>query len=114
MAGEQTRKWHPEAREISGFGGSYEEACRAMVERGAEWLEEHEDADPIVEQAEGVYGLTRAENDDADSLMSAMAEAARDVGGDGPTGAMKQACVNHAGYVERNGWDAYQEAMRDE
>lgn len=32
--------------EISGFGGDYEQQCRAMVIAGVEWFDEHPDANP--------------------------------------------------------------------
>ena len=31
----------PEMREISGFGGDYEQTCRNMLAAGLRWLDEH-------------------------------------------------------------------------
>lgn len=106
-------EWRDDAAEVSGFGGVYEEACRAMVARGVEWLDTHPDADPIIREAENVFGLIEPRNDDAMKLTNAMSEAAKRVAGEGPTGAMMQMCVSHAGYAHEHGWDDYQEAMAD-
>lgn len=100
-------------REISGFGGSYEEACRAMVVAGVEWLDAHPAASPKIGEFEGVLGLTTAENEDADAFREAMADAAREVGDDdgGPTGAMMQFASRHAMSAHEMGWAAYVEEM---
>lgn len=39
MAGQYV--WTVEMREISGLGGQYEAACRAMVAAGCEWFDAH-------------------------------------------------------------------------
>ena len=42
-----TREYDPNMKEISGFGGSYESGCRAMVLAGLEFLDySHQGSDP--------------------------------------------------------------------
>lgn len=107
-----------EMGEISGFGDdlpSYEEACRAMVTTGAEWLDENPDADPgFAElQADGMsfFGVIKEKNGDAAALVEAMTDAAKEAGGESPTGAMVHAAVSHVMWIDENGWDAYVEKM---
>ena len=90
-------------REISGFGGSYEAACRAMVVAGLEWLDKKAEAVPEFSTYENIYGVINAENEDAKELRRVMAEAA----GDDPTGAMMQATIGHVLWIKKNGWDKY-------
>lgn len=103
----ETYEFTDEMGEISGFGGSYERACRDMVIAGVEWLDEHPDAEPEILEMENVIGLVKADNDAAEQLTDVMADAAEDT----PTGAMMHACVRHVIYVGENGWDEYVELM---
>jgi hypothetical protein len=100
-----------EMREISGLGDSYEAACRTMVIRGAEWLDEHPNADPHFSGYKNVYGIIYEDNDDAKSLIKAMVEAAIEKHGDSPTGAMVQATVSHVMHIAKNDWDKYAQEM---
>lgn len=88
-------------REISGFGAvggwAYEEACRAMVVAGLEWL----DANP--------GALPRAKDERGKALMEAMAAPV----GEEVTGIMMQACVLHVLRAHQIGWDQYAAEMRD-
>ena len=105
-------------REISGFGGGYEEACRAMVLAGVAWLEANPVADPQFSGYRGVYGVITEDNDDAKDLTAAIMNATV-VGADGQpaavsdgaTGAMHQATVNHVLIVKTHGWDWYVNEM---
>jgi len=90
-------------REISGFGGGYEEACRKMVITGMEWLDENKEANPTFQQFENVYGLTANENDDMLAMQNAM-NAAID---NDASGAMMQASTNHVLFAHKNGWEKY-------
>lgn len=106
-------EWTDEMGEISGFGGSYETACRKMVMRAATWLRAHEDADPTFGEIEGVFGISDAFNDDAKQAREEMVKAAKDVSGNagGPTGAMIHACTQHVVYISEYGWDEYKRQM---
>lgn len=97
--------------EISGFGGSYEEACRSMVVAGAEWLDENPEADIEWSEFEGVMGVAIPENGDAEDLQRVMSEAAEEVGDEPPSGAMMHAATRHVAHVSVHGWDSYVETM---
>ena len=100
-----------EMSEISGFGGSYEAACRKMVIAGLEWLDEHPDADLKFGGFEGVYGLITDESEDAEALTKHIIAAVSNSQDGGPTGAMHQAAIQHILFIKRNGWDAYVREM---
>lgn len=99
----------PEMGEISGFGGSYEDACRLMLRAALLWLDDHPDADPKFHGYKGVYGIMTEDNEDAKALSDAAVNA---VGGD-CTGAMHQAVMTAAIYIRKNGWDAYVKIMSE-
>jgi hypothetical protein len=61
----EPRQFTDDMREISGFGGGYEQQCRAMVLAGLDWLDAHPDADPKFHGYSGVYGIATEDNDDA-------------------------------------------------
>jgi len=101
---------YPEgSREISGFGGGYEEACRNMVVAGMEWLKENPDANPTFKQYKNVYGITADENTDMKNMQNTMNEAI----GNEASGAMMQASTNHVLYAHKNGWEKYIEEMTE-
>lgn len=107
--GELKRYEYPEGtREISGFGGDYEAACRAMVKAGCEWFDEHPDAEPKFGTFKQIYGITTDENDDAKSLTKTMLAAVADT----PTGAMHQASLGHVFAIQKHGWDGYLEELK--
>lgn len=94
-------------REISGFGGGYEKACRDMVIKGIKFLDKNS-ANPIFSTYENIFGIIKEDNEDAKKLTNAMLAASSDC-----TGAMMQVCVNHVLYINKNGWDKYVEEMKD-
>lgn len=99
-----TYEFTPEMGEISGFGGGYEAACRAMLKSGAEfWDAQPEGFDPKYQGMEGVYGLILDHNEDAKKLDEAIIAGS---GGDA-TGAMHHAVVSHLFFIRKNGWEAY-------
>lgn len=103
-------EWTEDMREISGFGGGYERACRAMVSAGCKWWSERPDADPQFHGFRGIYGVIAEDNDDAKALSKAVTDAA---GGD-CTGAMHQAAISHVfGWRKLGSWLAYQQKMRE-
>lgn len=95
--------------EISGFGGSYEAECRAMVVRGLEWLDEHPDADPKFHGYKDLYGMIAEDNDDARGLSAAVAPKGSDV-----TGAMHQASIEHILWIRKNTWHRYLEVKKQQ
>ena len=107
--------------QISGFGGSYERGCRAMVLAGAAWLRNNPDADPKFTENSMLFGaamLYKQCNDDAKALDAAMMDAEVDMGdgkiarvGDECTGAMIHAATRHVLFIKKKGWDRYVEEM---
>lgn len=95
-------------REISGFGGGYEQACRDMVVAGLEWCDKNVGADVSYDQFKNVYGLTTNESEDCKKMQQAMLDVANDC-----TGAMMQASMGHIMAIRRMGWDAYVEKMKE-
>lgn len=93
--------------EISGFGGSYEQACQAMLETGVNWLNAHPNADLQFQSYDGVYGLVQANSPDAEELEKVIAGAAGDC-----TGAMMHTVLERCYYIRHHGWDAYCEELR--
>lgn len=93
-------------REISGFGGGYEDACRNMVIAGMKWFDENPSANPKFEQYENITGICTGKNEDAGNLEKALLLCCNDC-----SGAMFQAAVNHTMFAHKNGWDKYIEEM---
>jgi len=96
-------------REISGFGGSYEQTCRNMVIAGMEWWDNNPSASVEWKEYKNIYGMTFNESDDCKSLQDAMSEAS----GNDCTGAMMQATLSHVLYAHKNGWIDYQSKMKN-
>jgi len=106
------KTWTEEMGEISGFGGSYEAGCRAMVLAGIQWIDEHPDGDPQFHGYNGVYGLIMEDNEDAKSLTRAIMDAPVKMedgtvtrAGKEATGAMHQAAVGNVLAYKRLGWE---------
>lgn len=93
--------------EVSGFGGSYERACRKMIKAGMEWFDEHPEADPQFGGYEGIYGIISMDNDDAKKLSKAVTASVDDC-----TGAMHQATIGHILHIQKVGWKTYIEEMK--
>lgn len=96
-------------QEISGFGGSYEEACRKMVIAGYKWLMAHPLESPRIGTYSNIYGITIPVGHMAKEFQQVMADI---VGGD-CTGAMMQACTSHAFKARSIGWEAYIKLMEE-
>jgi len=94
-------------REISGFGGGYEQTCRDMVLAGVEWLEKNPNVDPKFKGYKNVFGLILKDNVDAKKLSKVVVGAS---GGD-CTGAMHQAAISHILFIKKNGWKKYVKEM---
>ena len=106
--------WTEDMGEISGFGGNYEEACRAMLLFGVEWLDQNPQANPEFQGYQGVFGIARSNNKDAQELDKAIQAGADSIDPNGGmTGAMYQAVVERLLYIKKNGWKDFQEKMRN-
>lgn len=124
-------EWTPDMGEISGFGGSYEAGCRAMVKAGVEFWEaqdaahargEREQFDPHYQGLDGVFGLLTDDNADAKALDRAMMDTpfvddrtgeTTTIGKYGATGAMHQAAVGHVMAFRRLGAEKYCATLRE-
>lgn len=96
--------------DISGMGGGYEEACKAMVLKGLEWLEKHPKADIGWKEFKNIYGLTTDETPDTEKMIDYMVK--KGAKGDA-TGAMVQATLSHVMFIHKNGWDKYQKELEE-
>lgn len=96
-----------QCKEISGFGGKYEKACRKMVISGMLWFDENPSANPKFHSYKNVYSIICEDNPEAKSLTDTMAEAIEN----DCTGAMMQAAVSHVLYALKHGWDEYIKMM---
>lgn len=87
-------------REISGFGGDYEKACRDMVKAGMQWIKDN----PGVELVYDGYWANH--NQPMQELESHVAKVNY-----GCTGAMVATTLNHIMFAHKNGWKAYIDQM---
>ena len=94
-------------REISGFGGGYEEACRKLVIAGLEWFDQNPNKKPVFKGLKGVFGHLLEDNQDAIDMSNYIVKKAAD----DLTGAMMHAAHEHIRFVRQNGWDKYVEEM---
>lgn len=94
-------------REISGFGGGYEQACRNMVIAGMEWYDRNPQALVDYKEYKNVYGVIFDESEDCKNLEKAMLAV-----NNGCSGAQLQASLGHCINAKKMGWEAYQEYMR--
>lgn len=119
-------RWTSDMSEVSGFGGTYEAGCRAMVQAGLQWFEENPDADPVFKSATNTFGLLIDVNEHAEELEKAMMDAeisfpedAEEFAGETirirkqATGAMHQAAIETIMWIRQNSWDEYEEMMKE-
>lgn len=105
-------EWQEGMAEISGFGGSYEAACRAMLKSGLDWWDTFPEADPEYHGFKDIYGICINDNNDARDLDRAIQMGADSIDKNGGmTGAMHQAVLNHIFWIHVHGWDAYVKEM---
>ncbi len=95
-------------RELSGFGGGYEECCRRMVVKGVEWLGKNKDAKLSVKSFKNVVGITETASKDAKALEKAFTKGEDDI-----TGAMIQMTWEHLFFIKRKGWDEFTKQLKD-
>ena len=100
----RSRKWTDDMGEVSGMGGTYEQACRWGVMRGADFmLDNFEQFDPDVAlTADGTWASAAY-----DLLSTEISESIS-----GLSGAMHGAIMGHCRFICREGWDTYCKAMR--
>lgn len=101
-------KWLPGMGQISGFGGSYEDGCRAMVIAGLEYWDAHPELDPQYKGFEGVYGILSDNNEDAKRLDDVVLDAVKNEA----TGAMHHAAIGHIIWIKKNSWQKFVEEMK--
>ncbi len=103
MTTDVAMEYTDDMREISGFGGSYESACRRMALAGARHLIEHVSDETIAAwkgDASGAY------KDSPAYLAFERAVETPDC-----TGAMHGAACGHAWHIRQMGWAAYKAKM---
>lgn len=83
-------------REISGFGGSYEAACRMMVIAGIRWIEAHPSANLVYN------GYYSDNSTDMQKLEKHILELVPDC-----SGAMLGASLSHIIFAYKHGWAGY-------
>lgn len=88
----ESHPWREGMREISGFGGGYEAACRTMMYAGLLWLQEHPEAD-----------YRGAERDAFEKAILRIEP--------GCSGAMFGAAASHAAFIKENGYEAWAARM---
>lgn len=86
----------PECREVSGFGGDYEQACRTMIQAGMDWIDAHPGASLVY------VGYYSDNSPDMQALEKQVQESV-----DCPSGAMMACTLNHIMFAHKNGWDKY-------
>lgn len=88
-------------REISGFGGSYEKACRELVILCMDYFYDHTEQLPIMLSLKTYFDL--------DAELPDLAKIIYDLGDElgGFTGAMVGASLSHVKFAVRHGWIPY-------
>jgi hypothetical protein len=102
-------QWTPLMREVSGFGGQYEQACRLAIRAGVEFLDSHPGEKPEFQMVKGVLGIAVPHNEIAKALAKAMAQSVSDFGG--LTCIMLHTCLDHVKWINLCGWDVYEVEM---
>lgn len=95
-------KWDNDMKELSGFGGGYEQTCRNMLSAALNWFEKNPKSSPKFHGFKDVYGICIADNKDAESLRNAILKVDK-----GCSGAMYSCVVNTALWIHANGWDKF-------
>ena len=98
----------PNQREVSGFGGSYENGCRDMIIAGVNWCIDNPEKAKHLSYGKltNVYGICVPNNEYAEELDKIVTKAA-----DGCTGAMHQACIAHILWISAHSIDEYIKEM---
>lgn len=99
--------WRPGMGQISGFGGSYETDCRAMLAAALKWYDEHPLSSPKFHAFDNVPDVIEEEDEDARSLSQVVINAACGRA----DGAQHKVVIGYALWIRRYGWDAFCAAM---
>jgi hypothetical protein len=99
---EKKYQYTKKCREISGFGGVYEECCKKMVIAGMQWIDDHPDANPQYGNTHRLHKSTYPNKDMAD-MQDAM-NAAVDYQ---CTAAQMHSTTIHVQYARTHGWKQY-------
>ena len=99
--------WEDGMREISGFGGDYEEACRNMVYSGMAYLDSNPNASLKGKAYANITGFFEPDSKEAKELEDAVVAAVPDC-----SGAMHHAAMSHCFFIAKNGWTKYVSEMK--
>lgn len=116
-----SKQWTEDMGEISGFGGSYEARCRAMVLGGIKYIDEHPNKEIKFHSYKDIYGIVIEDNDAAKALTKAMMDEPvyqdgkllQERAGVDCTGAMHHAATDHCLAYKRLGWEEYRKQLRE-
>ncbi len=91
--------------EISGFGGSYEAGCQAMLDAGVRWLKEHADKAAKVQVLVNphIYGIIKEGTPETEELSKIIVKASDN----DCTGAMHHAVMARLSYIASHSWEKY-------
>ena len=92
--------------DVSGFGGSYEDACQKMIWNGVRFVQENRALEINIKEIKNVYGICLIEGKDGKAFDKAIME---DV--DDATGAMHQCAVGHIRYIYKKGYDEWYKVL---
>ena len=98
--------WTEDMREISGFGGIYENNCRKIISESLKWIDENNKKISIANYQQ-IYGVSRLDSN-AQELEVYLASLGLNY-----TGAMLQACFNHIMLIQEIGWEEYKKQSRE-
>jgi len=65
-------------REISGFGGGYEQTCRNMLKAGLKWWDKNPEVKPEFHSYKNIYGVISEDNEDAKALSEVITQPPHD------------------------------------
>lgn len=94
--------------DVSGFGGSYENACQQMLWAGVDWLDKN--PGPITfEEIENVTGIIFTK-DRAKELEFYIVDAVK---GERPSGAMVHCVMGHLRFISKNSLSKWLDEFKD-
>lgn len=94
------RKYTEDMKEISGFGGVYEQECRKMVLGLLDWIDANPDEEAFILSEQGVF----KPSPELDAKLLQISPNCSE--------AMAVAAFRHVSYIQENGWPAYVRKMK--